>query len=285
MSKILYDISVVLGTKNRLNLLKATIKSIRNNGFNGKIEIIVIDGGSKDGTCDWLAKQKDIFSIIQPNFKIVDENGIEKLAHSWGEFINIGCKYAKAPWIVMISDDLILAPNALQKGYDELSKRLTTDKKIGGGAIYFREYPRKSFYRLISLPNGSVHINHGFFNVEALKDINYFDEDHYNFYYADSDLIIRLQFNGWKIIALENSFADHLVHRPTFFRKNISQSNILDKAYFENKFPQFKEAKIIKHSIKNNKFIFDFWKSAFINCMLGLLLRIYDIYIIKRNNH
>lgn len=39
-----YDISVVLGSKNRKNLLKATINSIRKNGFHGNLEIIVIDG-------------------------------------------------------------------------------------------------------------------------------------------------------------------------------------------------------------------------------------------------
>ena len=63
-----YDISVVLGSKNRKKLIKATIESIRGNKFNGSIEIIVIDGGSTDGTCDWLAKQTDIFTIIQPNY-------------------------------------------------------------------------------------------------------------------------------------------------------------------------------------------------------------------------
>ena len=60
----MYDLSVVMGSKNRKNLLKATINSIRTNGFNGNIEIIVVDGGSNDGTCDWLAKQTDVFTIV-----------------------------------------------------------------------------------------------------------------------------------------------------------------------------------------------------------------------------
>ena len=55
-----------MGSKNRKNLLKATINSIRTNGFNGNIEIIVVDGGSTDGTCDWLAKQTDVFTIVHP---------------------------------------------------------------------------------------------------------------------------------------------------------------------------------------------------------------------------
>ena len=82
-----FDISVVLGSKNRKNLIKSTINSIRNNGFNGKIEIIVVDGGSSDGTCNWLGKQKDVFTIIQPNYSI-----IERLKPSFLMLFNINEK-------------------------------------------------------------------------------------------------------------------------------------------------------------------------------------------------
>ena len=73
----MYDLSVVMGSKNRKNLLKATINSIRTNGFNGNIEIIVVDGGSNDGTCDWLAKQTDVFTIVQPNYTTINDKGIK----------------------------------------------------------------------------------------------------------------------------------------------------------------------------------------------------------------
>ena len=104
------DLSIVLGSKNRKGLIKATIDSIRNNGFDGTLEIIVVDGGSTDGTCDWLAKHTDVFTIVQPNYSIVAEDGVKKRAHSWGEFMNIGFKYAHSDYICMVSDDLILAP-------------------------------------------------------------------------------------------------------------------------------------------------------------------------------
>lgn len=158
-----YDISVVLGSKNRKNLLKATINSIRKNGFHGNLEIIVIDGGSTDGTCSWLAKQKDIFTMIQPNYKMTDSEGIRVLAHSWGEFMNIAFKYASAPYIVMVSDDLILHEGCLQNGYDELERRRINGEKIGAGAFYFREFPRHDFYRVGVLPKNYVTLNHGFY--------------------------------------------------------------------------------------------------------------------------
>ena len=50
------DMSVVLGTLDRKRYLKKTIESIRNEleGSGIKYEIIVVDGGSRDGTRRWL---------------------------------------------------------------------------------------------------------------------------------------------------------------------------------------------------------------------------------------
>jgi len=274
--KIIPDISIVLGTKNRKNLLKATIKSIRNNGFKGTMEIIVIDGGSTDGTCDWLAKQKDIFTIIQPNFKIIDSEGISILAHSWGEFMNIAFKYASAPWIVMVSDDLILAKGALQNGYDELTKRVANGEKIGGGAFFFREYPRHSYFRVGLLPLDIITINHGFYNKKALEDVNYIEEQDYNFYCADGDLVLRMAEKGWKVIALEDCYANHLVHKPKFGQIKHSVSTLRDIRNFEKKYPYPKSSESIRKEsiiIINNM---SFWKAAFQNCVLGLLLKLYD---------
>lgn len=283
--KYKYDISVVLGSKNRKNLLKATINSIRENGFIGKMEIIVVDGGSKDGTCDWLAKQKDIFTIIQPNYKIIDQDGISILAHSWGEFMNIGFKYASAPWIVMVSDDLILAKGALQQGYEELIRRTDNGEKIGGGAFYFREYPRGTYYRVILLPQNYININHGFYNKEALIDVNYIEENEYNFYSADGDLNMKLNGKGWETIALEQSFADHLVHKPILNKNTISLANQRDIKVFNEKYPDICIQHSIKKEVKISNNVSVFWNAAFMNCIFGLFLKLFDKYGSKVRNH
>jgi len=278
MSKILTDISIVLGSKNRKNLLKATINSIRENGFTGKMEIIVVDGGSTDGTCNWLAQQKDIFTIIQPNYRITDKDGISVLAHSWGNFMNIAFKHAKAPWVVMLSDDLILAKGALNNGFNELNARINNGEKIGGGAFFFREYPRHNFYRIGLLQNNYITINHGFYYKKALQDVNFIDEHNYNFYCADGDLSIRLNERGWKTIALNNAFADHLVHIPKLTKKTIPKATIRDISFFNKKYPDVPEVFFIKKEIvlKNNTS--GFWRHAFINCLLGYLLKFNDKY-------
>lgn len=278
MSQNKADISIVLGSKNRKNLIKATIQSIRENGFSGKMEIIVIDGGSTDGTCDWLAKQKDIFTIVQPNYKIIDHEGISVLAHSWGKFMNIGFKYANSPWIVMVSDDLILAKGALQKGYDELVNRVNKGEKIGGGAFYFREYPRHSYYRVGLLPENYININHGFYCKEALEKVNYVEETEFNFYCADGDLTMRLNGNGWETIALEDCYANHLVHKPTLKKMKYSPATIRDIKVFNEKYPfACKVDAIIKYdNTPKNSGVF--WKVAFLNCIFGALLKLLDKY-------
>jgi len=270
------DISIILGSKNRKNLLKATIKSIHNNGFQGRMEIIVVDGGSTDGTCNWLAKQRDILTIVQPNYKIIDQDGISVLAHSWGKFMNIGFRYASAPWIVMVSDDLILAKGTLQKGYDELVNRVNNGEKIGGGAFYFREYPRHEYYRVILLPKDYININHGFYNKRALKDVNYLEEKKYNFFCADGDIAIKLNNNGWKTIPLEKCFVDHLVHKPRLRKFKYSQATIRDISVFNEKYPYNCSEPYFKKEVDISNNVSAFWRYAFINCLVGLFLRYYD---------
>ena len=273
----MYDISVILGSKNRKNLLKQTINSIRNNGFSGKMEIIVIDGGSTDGTCNWLSKQRDILTIIQPNFKITDNEGISVLNHSWGAFMNIAFKYSSADWIVMLSDDLLLEKGCLELGYNELTKRTNEGEKIGGGAFYFREYPRFNYYRVIVLPSKFVNINHGFYNRQAIKEINYFDEETFNFYCADGDLAMRLNNSNWKTVDLLNCFSNHLVHKPVFKKNKYSLSTLRDISRFHLLYgDNYHIHELVINKYTNLSDVLPFWKYGFSNCLYGCFSKIYD---------
>ncbi|NEO65424.1 MAG: glycosyltransferase, partial [Moorea sp. SIO4G2] len=60
-------VSVVIGSYNRRPLLEKAIQSVRDNQIRVPYEIIVIDGGSTDGSLEWLIQQKDIITIIQHN--------------------------------------------------------------------------------------------------------------------------------------------------------------------------------------------------------------------------
>ena len=54
-------VSVVSGTYNRLSRLKAMVNSVRSSvGVGIPYEIVLVDGGSTDGTLEWARAQSDI---------------------------------------------------------------------------------------------------------------------------------------------------------------------------------------------------------------------------------
>ena len=56
--------SVVIPTYNRVPFLPSALDSVRRQRFTD-YEIIVVDDGSEDGTCDYLQRQKDRLRILR----------------------------------------------------------------------------------------------------------------------------------------------------------------------------------------------------------------------------
>ena len=87
-------------------------------------EIIVVDGGSTDGTIAWLTAQRDIITIVQHNRETVGEASRRK--RSWGYFMNLGFKCAEGRYICMISDDSVVHSDTIANGvrrFDQSSRR------------------------------------------------------------------------------------------------------------------------------------------------------------------
>jgi len=217
-------ISIVLGTYNRKNFLKETIKSIRNNNINVPYEIIVIDGGSSDGSLKYLLNQKDIITIIQHNRGVWKNKPIQR--KSWGYFMNIAFKACHGSYIVMLSDDCIILPNSIMNAYEIFLNN--KNKKIGAVAFYFRDYPIQKYYSVLYTFKHTLFVNHGMYLKKALVDVGYIDEDNYEFYYADGDLCAKIWTKGYKILDSEKSVVEHFFHA----NEDIRSSNYLNK--YEN---------------------------------------------------
>lgn len=200
-------VSVVIGTYDRIDFLKSTIDTVREELKDINYELIVIDGGSTDGTIRWLVKQKDIISIIQHNRGEWLGQPIDR--KSWGYFMNLGFRAASGKYICMLSDDCLVIPGAIKNGIKLFDQKLKSEAKIGAVAFYWRNWPEQEKYWVGLTWGNKMFVNHGLYLQDALKEVNYIDADNYFFYHADSDLGIRLAEAGFSTIDSPNSYIEH----------------------------------------------------------------------------
>lgn len=221
-------VSIVLGSYNRRPFLKATLESVRANGMDFPYEIIVVDGGSTDGSLKYLAAQKDVITIIQHNRGEWRGKIIER--RSWGYFMNLGFKSAQGKYILMISDDSLLVPGAMQNGVKQFEKLLEDGQKIGAMAFYWRNWPEQEEYWVGLTLGEKMFVNHGLFLRSALDEIGWIDEETYQFYHADGDLCLKLWQNGYQVVDCKAAFVEHCDHvKPVKYDNTQDWQNYLNK--------------------------------------------------------
>jgi len=124
-------VSVVIPTHNRKEKLTRLIKSILESDYpKDKLEIIVIDDASTDGTYE---RVKKLFLQV----KII-RNDNEKLVSEWR---HIGIKISRGKYIFLIDDDNVVAKNAIK----ELVKFMEEHSEVGvaGPIMYFLKDPSR----------------------------------------------------------------------------------------------------------------------------------------------
>ncbi len=213
-------VSIILGTYNRYDFLRLTIETIRAEVKDISHEIIVIDGGSTDGTLVWLLQQKDIITIVQHNRGLWNNKEIER--KPWGYFMNLGFKIASGKYICMLSDDCLVIPQAIINGIALFDQEIEKNhNNIGAIAFYFRDWPLHETYH-VETPFDKMFVNHGLYLNQALKDVNYIDEENFFFYGADVDLCFKMWEKGYKVIDSPTSFIEHY----PFANVKVRNSNI-----------------------------------------------------------
>lgn len=95
-------LSVVTGTYNRIDLLRRMVESVRRCLYRGlAYEIVVVDGGSTDGTIEWCKTQSDIHLIEQG-----------ELLGAIRAFTD-GCYVARGKYVALVNDDVEFIDSSL----------------------------------------------------------------------------------------------------------------------------------------------------------------------------
>jgi GT2 family glycosyltransferase len=179
------DLSVVIGTRNRKEILQKCL-----NALIGKIktshQIIVIDAGSTDGTIEYL---KDIADI----HLICDGKPIGQ-----AQSFNRVFPSLKSKFICWLSDDNVVQPGALDTAVEILVK----NNKIGLVALKVKEVVgRRSRLPYIGgiRKTGILNCNQGIIRSDLFKKVGYFDESFKN-YGIDPDLTAKVLLTGYRVV-------------------------------------------------------------------------------------
>jgi GT2 family glycosyltransferase len=226
-------VSVVLGTYQRRHFLEAVLETIRAELEGISHQIIIVDGGSTDGTIDFLLKQKDVILIVQQN--IGQWKGSPVIKRSWGYFMNLGFRASSGKYICMLSDDCLVIPGAIKNGIKFFDKQLSMGIKLGSVAFYWRNWPEEIDYRVGITWGNNMFVNHGLYLNSALNEVGYIDESSYSFYHADGDLCLRLADKGYMCRDSFQSFIEHYSHANQSIRATNSTKQKQDWLTYQKK--------------------------------------------------
>lgn len=240
-------LSVNLVTLNGEKYLPYLLESLRNQTYKD-YELLVIDNGSVDKTVDYLEKEWEGLKIIKNQKNIGFASG-----H------NHAIKLSKGEYILMLNQDIILAPDIFEQAIKFLDKndkigalqpklyrwKFTSDKDVidqektniidSVGLEVFKNF------RIIEKGTGnedreeydSVKEVFGvtgalpFFRRQALEDVKFKEEyldDLFVSYKEDVDLSWRLKLRDWKIVYYPKTFAYHA--RGVESNKDFSNSQV-----------------------------------------------------------
>jgi glycosyltransferase involved in cell wall biosynthesis len=226
-------VSVVVGSYNRRWFLERAIESVRANGTSLTHETIVVDGGSTDGSLDWLVRQRDVITIVQHNRG--EHQGEPIVRRSWGYFMNLGFKVAQGRYILMISDDCLIVPGAIERGVERFLDLESRGQPVGGVAFYYRNWPDERDYYVQRTFGGKLMVNHGLFARSALEAVGWIDEDRYQFYKADGDLCLKMWQAGFEVVDCPGAFVEHFEGANLALRRENRETLARDREAYRQR--------------------------------------------------
>jgi GT2 family glycosyltransferase len=191
------DLAIVFGTYNRRAMLEQAVETLRAGVGDLRHYFMIVDGGSTDGTIEWLDAQPDVVRIQQRG----------PLTGAVRAF-NLGFSLAVtsgAPFVAHFNDDAELET---ARGLEIAVERLRADPRAGAVAFAF-DLGTPGDYHFDHV-NGRPYSNFGVIRREAgmAAAVAQGDPDGrrwwnpiYRTYGADSELGVWLWKLGWRVVA------------------------------------------------------------------------------------
>lgn len=198
-------VSVVLVVFHQLQALRRALAALERCRDRDRIEILVLDCGSQDGTAE-----------VDSEFPSIS---LLRLPHHLGsaKAMNIGIRTAKAELVLFLSPDVEVRPDTISQLADRLEQDtdaaavcplLTAPSGEPAPGVF--RYPNRDSFASGSLVPMDLDLAQESLAVEYpgrnallvrkqfIRTINYFDE-HYGEYWADADLAVKIRQAGKKI--------------------------------------------------------------------------------------
>lgn len=186
-------ISIVTGTLDRLwcvrDLIQNTVEA------NDKIELVLVDGGSTDGTIEYVKE------INHPRIVFIEEG---KRSYYW-DYMNKGIKKSKYEWVCQWNDDLLL-----QNPWEEVLNIINSPNPSDFYLFSWRE-PAGNY--VIYENQEELVMNYGIYNKRVFREIGMYNSS-YKYYCCDGDMSSRARSFGYKYEKLHQIKCNPLTSSP-----------------------------------------------------------------------
>jgi glycosyltransferase involved in cell wall biosynthesis len=211
-------LSIVIATLNRRPLLVSAVTEAKELMGNIPHEFIIVDGGSTDGTIEWVRSQPCAVLIAQGQ-----RVGAVRA-------FNEGFRAARGKYVVNLNDDVVFYGNPLTRAI----KQLDSDDLIGQIAIPF-QCPGEMGPRVDSLVVGNprremLYANFGVTRKSLGDQVGWWGNLTYQ-YNGDPNLSLGIWSRGYKVVKLDGcGYIGHLEAKDATRQPN-TDSHLLFQAW------------------------------------------------------
>ncbi len=286
------DVSVVIPTYKRADLLQQCLLALQNQQFDGLYEVIVVSDGKDNATAELLTH---ITSNKNASFVYSSLN--EKSGPAAAR--NLGWRMASGGLIVFTDDDTQPSPKWLQSYWNMYKKNGIEDVAFSGKLIVPLSKKPTDYERNTSgLETADFVTANCACTKDALQKVNGFDENFAMAWREDSDLLFKLLRAGIQVIKAPDAWVLHPVRKAGWGVSLKEQKKTLFNALLYKKHPQLFRSKIMASPLWNYYgiivsfflslclFIAGFYTIASVSAVFALtLITVFSIKRLRNTSH